>query len=155
MDVAMAVPALLKLQAPVPPLHGELGRMTALARDFAVGTLEGKRGLRMSTQPDLLGQPEPANASVAALTAISELRLVNLSVTSDTLRARARGDHISFVMTRFALRLCVTSGEAQTRVVSPDIGDLSPVGFVVAGHAFGPAEPIAVGVLVTRRAGGL
>jgi hypothetical protein len=83
MDVAMTVRALLKLQAPISPLHGELGGMATLARDLSVQALEGKRGLRMRAQPDLSWQPHPANAGVAVFTSISELRFVYLRMAGN------------------------------------------------------------------------
>jgi hypothetical protein len=155
MDVAMAVGALLKLQTAVPPVHWELGRVTAFARDVPMQTLQGKGRLRMRAQPDLLRQPDPANAGMAVLTSVSELRVVYLRVAGNAVRTGTGNCHVSFIVAGLALRLGVTPGEAQTGVVLPNVGDFAPIGFVVAGEAFGPRKRAFVGILMTGHALGL
>jgi hypothetical protein len=155
MDVAMTVGALLKLQTPISPLHGELGRMTTFARDLTVQTLQGKCRLRMRAQSDLLRQPHPANAGMAVLTSISELRFVHLRMTGHALRAHAGRRNVALVVTRLALRLGVARCEAQTGMVSPDVRDLAPIGFVVTRSAFLPSKGSLMGIFVTGHTLGL
>ena len=155
MDVPMAVPALLKLQASVPPLHRKLGRVAAFAHNLSVRSLEGKRRLRVSAKPDLLRQPEPTNAGVTVLASVPEHGLVDLGVTGHALRAHAGRGDVALIVTGLALRLRVTGGEAQPRMIPPNIGDFAPVGFIVARDALLPAKPVVVWILVTRGARGL
>jgi hypothetical protein len=155
MDITVAVRAVLKLQAPVSPLQRKLGRMAALALDTLVQTHQGKRRLRMRAQPDLFRQPRPANAGMTVLAPVSELRLVYLRMASHALRSRARSRNVALVVTGLALRLGVTPGEAQHRMILPDVGDLAPIGFVVTGDALRPFKRSLVGILVTGHTLGL
>jgi hypothetical protein len=155
MDITVAVRAVLKLQAPVSPLHRQLGRMAALALDTLVRAHQGKRRLRMRAQPDLFRQPRPANAGMTVLASVSELRLVYLRVAGHALRSRARSRNVAIVVTRLALRLGVARCEAQTRMVSPDVGDFAPIGFVVARSAFLPCKRSLMGIFVTGHTFGL
>jgi hypothetical protein len=154
-NVAMAVRALLKLQAPISPLHRELGRMTTFARYVAVQALQWKCRLRMRPEPDLFRQSEPANACMAVLTSIPKFRFVHLRVTGHALRARTGSHDVALVVTCFALGLRVARCEAQARMISPDIGDLAPVGFVVARSAFLSGKGPLVRILVTVHTLGL
>ena len=155
MDVAMTVGALLKLQAPIPPLHGELGRMATFARDLTVRAFEGKCRLRMRAQSDFLRQPRPANAGMAVLTSVSKLRFVHLGMTSHALRAHAGRRNVALVVAGLALRLGMARREAQTGMVSSDVGDLAPIGFVVARSAFLPCKSSLMGIFVTGHTLGL
>jgi hypothetical protein len=85
---------------------------------------------------------------MAAFAAFSELRVVHLRMTGNAFRSSAGGSRVSPIVTSLALRLGVTSCEAQTGMILPDVGDLPPVGFVVAGRAFGILEPALMGILV-------
>jgi hypothetical protein len=62
---------------------------------------------------------------------------------------------ITLVVTGFTLGLRVAGREAQTRVISTDVGDFGPVGLVMTKGALFSAKPAFVGVLVTRHAIGL
>ena len=129
--------------------------MATLARDALVRAHQGKRRLRMRAQPDLFRQPCPANTGVAVFTSISELRLVHLRVTGHALRAHARSRNVALVVTGLALRLGMARCEAQTRMVSPDIGDFAPIGLVVARSAFLPCKGSLMGIFMTGHAFGL
>ena len=129
--------------------------MTTLARDVPVHSLQRKRRLRMRPQPDLRRKPSPANAGMAVLTPISELRLVHLRMAGDALGARTGRHDVPLVVTGLALRLAVTRGEAQDRMILPDVVDLAPIGFVVTGDAFGACKRALVRILVTGQAVGL
>ena len=155
MDITVAVRAVLKLQAPVSPLQRQLGRMAALALDTLVRAHQRKRRLRMRAQSDLFRQPHPANAGMTVLASISELRLVHLRMTGHALRPRAGSCNVSLVVTGLALRLGVTAREAQARMVRPDVGDLAPIGLVVARSAFLPRKGSLMGIFVARHALGL
>jgi hypothetical protein len=155
MDVAMTVRALLKLQTPVPPLHWELRQMTTIARDPSVQTLQWKCCLRMRAEPDLFRQPHPANAGMTVLAPVSELRFVHLRVAGHALRSRAGSRNVALVVTGLALRLGVACCEAQTRMISPDVGDFAPIGFVVARSAFLSGKGPLVRILVTGHTLGL
>lgn len=85
---------------------------------------------------------------MAALAAVSELRVVHLRVTGNAFRSSAGRGRVSLIVTSLALRLGVTSCEAQTGMIPPDVGDLTPVGFVVTGRAIGSLEPPFVRILV-------
>ena len=155
MDITVAVRAVLKLQAPVSPLQRQLGRMAALALDTLVRAHQGKRRLRMRAQPDLFRQSRPTNAGMTVLASVSELRLVYLRVAGHALRSRARSRNVAIVVTRLALRLGVARCEAQPRMISPDVGDFTPIGFVVARSAFLPRKGSLMGIFVARHALGL
>ena len=129
--------------------------MATLARDALVRSHQGKRRLRMRAQPDLFRQPCPANTGVTVLASVSELRLVHLRVTGHALRAYARSHHVALVVTGLALRLGVARCEAQPRMISPDVGDFAPIGFVVARSAFLPRKGSLMGIFVARHALGL
>jgi len=86
---------------------------------------------------------------------ISELRLMDLAMAGDTVGTRARRARIALVVTGLALRLGMARGEAKAWMVAPDVGDLRPVGFIVARGAFGAGEPAFVGILVAGHTVGL
>lgn len=89
---------------------------------------------------------------MAVLTSISELRVVNLRMTSHALGTGTRSHDIALVVTGLALGLGVSRGEAQSWVVLPDVGDLAPVGLVVARRAPGVFKAALVRVFVARSA---
>ena len=109
---------------------------------------EREVGERVSAQTDLLRQARPADARVAVLASVAELRFVYLRVAGDTVRAHARRRDIAFVMAGFALCLRVTARKAQNRMIRPDVLDFGPVGFIVAGSALGPGEGAVVRIFV-------
>ena len=76
-------------------------------------------------------------------------------MAGNALRARARSRDVAFVVTGLALGFGVARGEAQTRMILPDVGDLAPIGFVVAGDAFGSSKPLVVRIFVAGYAVGL
>jgi hypothetical protein len=92
---------------------------------------------------------------MAALASIAELRVVDLRVAGDALRSSAWGGRIPAIVTGLALRLGVTSCEAQLWMIHADVGDFRPIGFVVAGRAFGSCESPLVGILVAGDTAGL
>jgi len=153
--IFVAVPALIELETAISALHRQLGRMAASARDVLMPAFEGKRSERMRAKPDPGGQPRPANAGMAVLASISEFRFVNLRMAGYARRARAWGRGVAFVVTGLALRFRMPAGEAETRMVAPDVGDLAPVGFVVARRAFSPRKSALVGILVAGHTVGL
>jgi hypothetical protein len=91
---------------------------------------------------------------MAALASIAELRVVYLGMAGDAFGSSARGGRIPAIVTGLALRLGVTPCEAQPGMILPNVGDLGPVGFVVAGRALGSCKPAFVGVLVAGYAVG-
>ena len=129
--------------------------MTTIAGDPSVQALEGKGGLRMCPQPDLFREPHPANAGMTVLAPVSELRFVHLCVAGHALRSRARSRNVALVVTGLALRLGVAPCKAQARMILPDVGNLAPVGFVMARSAFLAAKRSLVGIFVARNAVGL
>lgn len=129
--------------------------MALLARHLSMLSLEGKRGEWMGAKADLLREPRPTNARVAALTPVPELGVVDLGVTGNALRACARRVGVALVVTSLALRLRMPRRETQARVIAPDVGDLGPVGLVVARSTLGSRKPVLVRILVARDALGL
>ena len=129
--------------------------MTTFARYVPVQALQWKCRLRMRAEPDLLRQSEPANAGMAVLASISELRFVYLRVTGHTLRSGAGSHDVALVVTCLALGLRVARSKAQTRMISPDVGDLAPIGFVVARSAFLSGKGPLVRIFVTGHTLGL
>ena len=129
--------------------------MTTFARDLPVQTLQGKRRLRMRAQSDFFRQPRPANAGMTVLAPISELRLVHLRMTGNAFRARTGSRDVALVVTGLALGLRVARSEAQAGMISPDVCDLAPVGFVVARRAFLPGKGPLVRIFVTGHTLGL
>ena len=116
--------------------------------------LQRETGEWMGAKPYLRWQTHPTNARVTVLASIAELRVVNLRMTSHALGTGTRSYDIALVVTGLALGLGVTRGEAQARVVLPDVGDLAPVGLVVARRAIGVVKAALVRILVTRSAFG-
>ena len=92
---------------------------------------------------------------MAVLAPISELGFVHPRMTGDALRAHAGRRDVALVVTGLALRLAVTRGEAQDRMILPDVVDLAPIGFVVTGDAFRPFKRSLMRIFVARHALGL
>ncbi len=92
---------------------------------------------------------------MAALATVSEIRFVHVRVAGDTVRTRARWSDVALVVTSLALRPGMSSCEAQHRVIRPNVHDLAPVGFVVAGGALGALEPTLVRIGVAGGALGV
>ena len=92
---------------------------------------------------------------MAVLAPISKLRFVHLRMTRHTFRARTRSRNVAFIVTGLALRLGVTRGKAQHRMILPDVVDLAPIGFVVTRDAFGSCKRSLVRILMTGYAVGL
>ena len=114
--------------------------------------LQRETGEWMGTKPNLRWQTHPTNARMAVLASISELRVVNLRMASHALGTGTRSHDIALVVTGLALGLGVTRGEAQARVILLDVGDLAPVGLVVARRAIGVVKAALVRIFVTRNA---
>jgi hypothetical protein len=151
----MAVCALIELETTIPSLNRKLGRVTALAGDSPVQPLERKDRERMGAQPDLLRQSGPTDAGMTVLASITKLRFVHLRVAGNALRARARSFGVPLVVTGFTLRFRVAPCEAQTWMIRLDVGDLAPVGLVVARSAFRPGKPSCMWIFVAGHALGL
>ena len=154
-DVTMTVGALLEPQAPISPLRRKLGRVTTLTRDVPMQTLEGKCGLRVRSQPDFSWQPGPSDSGVAVLASITELRFVHRRMAGNALRARAWRCHVALVVTGHALGLGVAPGQAQARMIFPDIGYSAPIGLIVTRDALGPCERALMRILMAGSALGL
>jgi hypothetical protein len=150
--VSMAVCALIELETTIPSLNRKLGRVTALAGDSPVQPLERKDRERMGAQPDLLRQSGPTDAGMTVLASITKLRFVHLRVAGNALRARARSFGVPLVVTDFTLRFRVAPCEAQTWMIRLDVGDLAPVGLVVARSAFRPGKPSCMWIFVAGHA---
>ena len=110
--VAMTVRTSLELQASIAACDRELWTMAPVACDFGMQSLQRKGCLRMSAKTDLSRQSRPANAGMAVLTSISELRFMHLRVAGNALRTRAGSCNVAFVVTSLALRLGVARREA-------------------------------------------
>jgi len=150
--VSMTVRALIEFKTSKSLLRGKLGRVTAPALDVAMQALEREPCERMGTKPDLRWKAHPTNAGVAVLTLVAELRVVNLRMASHALGTRAWSHDVALVVASLALRLGVTGGEAQPGMVLPDVGDLAPVGLVVARSAPCVVKAALVRIFVTRGA---
>jgi hypothetical protein len=103
----------------------------------------------MRAEANVSRKVEPANPRMAGLATIPEGRIVHLRMTGDALGSGARSDDVASVVTVLALRLAVPCREAQSRMIPSDVGDLSPVGFVVTGSALFPGKGSLVRVFVT------
>jgi hypothetical protein len=154
MHVPVAIAALVEFEPPKSALRGQLGGVAALAVDVLMGTPKREIGQRMRAQADLARQAHPANARVAIFTTVAELGFVNLCMTGNAIRARARRSHVAFIMAGFTFGFGVAGGEAQTWMVLPHVRDLAPVGLVVTGGAVLSAEAAIMGIFVTGRAFG-
>jgi len=89
---------------------------------------------------------------MAVFASIAELRFVHLRMAGNALRAGTRRGNVALIVTSLALGLGVARGETQPRVIFSDVGDLGPVGLVVAGDTFVATKPLAVRILVAGHA---
>jgi hypothetical protein len=92
---------------------------------------------------------------MTVLASVAELRFMHLRVAGHAVRAGARRSNVALVVTVLALRFRMTAGEAQTWMIGPDVGDFSPIGFIVTRRALGSRKLALVRVLVTGNTIGL
>lgn len=132
MGIAVTVGALRILQASIATRRWQLGEMATIARDLGVHAFQGESGHRMRAKPDASRQAQPPDVGVAALALVSKFGFVDLRMARNTLCARGRGLRVASVVTGLAFGLGMTASEAQTGMIAPGIGDLAPIGLVVA-----------------------
>lgn len=131
-SIAVAVAAALEAQLPVPLRRRELRRMATSTRHFAMQSFEREGGLWMCAKSDLSGEPQPANTRMATLASLTKWSLVHRRMARHTCRSRTRRIDVALVVASLALRLCMTRGEAEPRVIASNVANPLPIALVVA-----------------------